>query len=58
MDAVRGGALETNKLRRYETMIQQPGKVSLDPPVGEMDHVRGAEGGPVTLLEYGDFECP
>jgi len=30
----------------------------LTPPVGERDHVQGSERALVTLVEYGDYECP
>ncbi|MGE0295050.1 Na+/H+ antiporter NhaA [Pseudonocardia sp.] len=45
-DLLRGGELE-----------RRP--TALDPPVDpERDHVRGPVDAPLTLVEFGDFECP
>lgn len=38
--------------------MYRPSHIDLAVPVGGVDHTIGSERAPVTLLEYGDFECP
>jgi protein-disulfide isomerase len=36
----------------------QPAQTRLAAPVGERDHSLGPNDAPITLVEYGDYECP
>jgi protein-disulfide isomerase len=38
--------------------MAESGVAQLALPVGERDHVQGSPNAPVTLVEYGDYECP
>lgn len=39
-------------------MLDQSQGAQLTPSVGDRDHVRGPATAPVTVVEYGDYECP
>src|SRR5262245_29151112 len=38
--------------------MSHDGHVGLTLPVGNRDHIQGGEDALVTLVEYGDYECP
>ena len=43
---------------RKPTMSNESARATLTPPVGKHDHIQGSPTATVTLVEYGDYQCP
>ncbi len=52
------GCIPAGQVEEEEDDMSQAAEVRLTLPVGARDHVRGASEAPITLVEYGDYECP
>src|SRR3979411_905309 len=44
--------------RLKSSQIRQTHMATLKAPITQSDHVRGPAHAPITLIEYGDYECP
>lgn len=48
----------SNKSVSTEAAAQEREGTQLRPAVGPQDHVQGGSGAAITLVEYGDYQCP